>query len=144
MQIVSGRAVALPLYYDRDPIIITRDFTGAVLGQHAQTERFSWTPTVGHVAFVENMFAIIYVVTAGAANQYSQILFRYKPLDGAEVTMIQMVQGMGVANTSQMLPINGFGLVKIGDILRAYTINSDPVGTANFVMSFKGVDMYQK
>lgn len=143
-QIVSAAALARPLYYDRNPFINLRSFTGVGLGSHGQTERISWTPANLMVAFIENMFGIIYVLTAGAANQYSQILFRYKPVDSAEVTVIQMVQGMGVANAVQSLPINGFGLIKPGDIMRGYTINSDPVGTSNFVLSFKGVDMYER
>lgn len=110
----------------------------SLLGPHAVTTRWTYTPPFRFAAFVEvaNVFVMRIGVTAVLAISQATLVFL--PFYGGTANIVNAMLSNNTTGEFTSVPISSLGYMAYGDTLRFDTQTGDTTGTCIYLGSFKG------
>lgn len=129
--------IARPAYYDRQPVTYSPLYSGLV-GPHALTVRFTYTPPFYYAAFVETATSVIQRYTAAGTPGAVAAQLRFTPYFGGATANFSLLYQMSNVPTNVVnANVTGLGYVAYGDVIDFATQDLSVGGTCVFYGSIK-------
>jgi len=133
----SPTLIARPAWYDRNPLVVWRQYSGALVAPHSSTERWTYTVPAGKKAYLEVAFAYTTRRTTATTAAQLTIIVSFTPSGGTTAAIMELSHWDNTLYISRTQNLAMSIVMLVGDTLNATTSDASTGGTNDFIITAK-------